>query len=72
MRVPELVRALEPLVGKPVNPKEIFRLIGEQEITPCGYIHRIPVFDIAQLSSIASLFKSEKLASTIIRGKDDK
>lgn len=53
LRTPELIRALKPLVSNPVSPKDIFRLIGERRINPCGYIQRIPVFDIAQIGDIA-------------------
>jgi hypothetical protein len=67
LRTPELVRALEPLVSVPVTPKDIFRLIGEGLIKPCGYIQRVPVFDIAQLGDIAKQFQRDS-RNTILTG----
>lgn len=64
LRIPELIRALEPLVANPVSPKFIFRLIGDGRIKPCGYIQRVPIFDINQLGIIAKeINKDEKAAS---------
>jgi hypothetical protein len=56
LRTPELVRALNPLVSVPITPKDVFRLIGEGRIKPCGYIQRVPVFDVTQLGDIAQEF----------------
>ena len=66
LRTPELVRALQPLVSDPVTPKDIFRLIGEGRIKPCGYLQRVPVFDIAQLGDIAKEFH-RSVRPTVLR-----
>ena len=70
LRTPELVRALAPLVSVPVTPKDIFRLIGDGQIRPCGYIQRVPVFDIVQLGDIAKLFQraDKQTVLTILAG----
>lgn len=60
LRTPELVRALGTLVSVPVTPKDIFRLIGDGLIQPCGYIQRVPVFDIEQLGDIAKQLSNNK------------
>ena len=57
LRTPELVRALEPLLSMPVTPRDVFRLIGEGRIKPCGYLQRVPVFDVAQVGEISRIFQ---------------
>ena len=59
LRTPELIRALESLLSVHVSPGDVFRLIGEGKIRPCGYIQRVPVFDVAQLGEVAKAFQPE-------------
>jgi hypothetical protein len=57
LRVPELIEAIRPLTSKPVNSKDIFRLIGTGDIKPFGFIQRIPVFSVDQVGDIAKKFR---------------
>jgi|GEM_PF-4336946 len=57
LRVPELIKAVEPLVSNPVTHEDIFRLIGTGDIQPLGYIHRVPVFGLNQIGDIARKFQ---------------
>ena len=57
LRVPDLIKAIEPIVGSKVAPDDIFRLIGSGDIKPLGVVQRIPVFDLDQIASIAEAVK---------------
>jgi len=59
LRVPELLKAIEPLVSMPLTAEDIFRLIGTGEIEPLGYIQRIPVFSVEQIGKIVRKFQSK-------------
>jgi len=58
LRVPELVEAVNQFVLKPVNHKDIFRLIGEGDIKPFGYLQRIPVFAVEQIKDVVEEFQN--------------
>jgi hypothetical protein len=60
LRVPELITAVEPLVGIDVTHDDIFRLIGDGAIKPFGYVQRMPVFDLSQIAYIAQKLKSSE------------
>ena len=70
LRTPELIRALKPLVSIPISSADIFRLIGEGRVKPCGYIQRIPVFDIAQIGPIAKEFRCKETKSTALKERN--
>jgi hypothetical protein len=57
LRVPELVKVIEPLVSVRVTTDDIFRLIGTGDISPLGFMQRIPVFSVEQIGDIANQFK---------------
>jgi len=59
LRVPELVKAIAPLVSIPLTPDDIFRLIGTGDIEPLGYIQRIPVFSVEQIGEIVRKFQTK-------------
>lgn len=59
LRVPELMRAVKPLVSFPITHKDIFQLIGTGDIKPLGFIQRIPVFDITQVSDVAKVIETK-------------
>jgi hypothetical protein len=57
LRVPELIEAVNPLISKPINSEDVFRLIGTGDIKPLGFIQRIPVFSVDQIGDIAKKFQ---------------
>lgn len=60
LRMPELVKAVEPLVPGSITHDDIFRLIGTGDIKPLGYIQRVPVFDLSQIGTIAKKLQPQK------------
>lgn len=54
LRVPDLVAAVEPLVGHPVLPQDVFRLIASGKITPHGYVIRAPIFTPEQVADVVT------------------
>ena len=69
LRVPELVKAVAPLVSVSITAKDIFRLIGTGGIKPLGFIQRVPVFDITQIGEVARKFPLNPNRITILGGK---
>ena len=63
LRTPELIEAVQPLVLSPVKHEDVFQLIGTGEIKPLGYIQRIPVFGLGQISDIAKKFRRKNILS---------
>ena len=63
LQVPELIKAIEPLVDSAVTPKDIFRLIGEGDIAPLGYLQKMPLFSVEQIGFIV-----RKLAELAAKG----
>ena len=54
LTVPDLVFALEPLVGQTVPAAQLFALIAAGEVEPLGYVARAPVFSLAQVGDVAN------------------
>jgi hypothetical protein len=65
LRVPDLVAATEPLVGRTVEPCEVFALIAGGHIKPFGYVLRAPVFTPSQVADVAAVVAGQ--AATKIR-----
>lgn len=61
LRVPELIDAVQPLVGKPVDAQVIFELIGLGDIQPLGYVHRMPIFAIEQIGDVIAALRQTGL-----------
>jgi hypothetical protein len=58
LRVPDLIVAVEPLIGYRVAPDDIFQLIGSSIIEPFGIIQRMPVFGLEQIAEVADKLKT--------------
>ncbi|MGB7581319.1 MAG: hypothetical protein WBL85_02575 [Sedimentisphaerales bacterium] len=57
LRVPDLIEAIEPLVGTRIVADDVFRLIGSGDIKPLGVVQRTPVFDLDQIAGIAEVIR---------------
>jgi hypothetical protein len=55
LRTPDLVAAIEPLVGRTVKLREVFMLIAAGDIKPFGYVLRAPVFTTGQVADVAGV-----------------
>ena len=56
LRIPELIEAVNPLLSKPINHDDVFRLIGTGDIRPLGFVQRIPIFSVDQIGDIVKIF----------------
>jgi hypothetical protein len=54
LRVPDLVAAVGPLVGRTLSTQEVFGLIAAGDIKPFGYVLRAPVFTPEQVADVAA------------------
>jgi hypothetical protein len=68
LRIPELIEAVNPLISKPINSEDVFRLIGTGDIKPLGFVQRIPVFSVEQISDIAKKFRSTQKPTVLGAG----
>jgi ribonuclease HI len=59
LRTPDLIAAIEPIVGFPVSPNRVFELIGIGDVVPHGCVGRTPVFVPEQIGPIARLIGNE-------------
>lgn len=57
MRVPDMIDAVEPLIGWRPDPTEMFRLIGQGEIKPLGVVWRAPIFAPSQIGEVAAVLQ---------------
>jgi hypothetical protein len=64
LRVPDLIKAIEPFVKGKVLAEDIFRLIGNGNIKPLGFVQRMPVFDLGQIADVATVVNRSKEHST--------
>jgi len=58
LRVPDLVAAVEPLLGRPISTRDIFGLIAAGGIRPFGYVLRAPVFTPEQIADVAESLRT--------------
>ena len=70
LTVPDLVAAIEPIVGHKVAVSDIFRLIGSNKITPFGFVQRMPIFQLDQVGEIAEKIKTINDDSKVAAKKD--
>jgi hypothetical protein len=54
LTVPDLVFALEPLIGQTVPVARLFALIAAGQVKPLGYVARAPVFSLSQVADVAN------------------
>ncbi len=68
LRVPDLVAAVEPLVGRTVKLREVFALIAAGDIKPFGYVLRAPVFTPDQVAEVATAITKRAAIETCSGG----
>jgi hypothetical protein len=68
LRVPDLVAAVEPLVGRTVGLREVFMLIGAGDIKPFGYVLRAPVFTPDQVADVVAAITERPATETCSGG----
>ena len=68
LRVPDLVAAVEPLVGRTVGLREVFTLIAARDIKPFGYVLRAPVFTTRQVADVAGVIARLDATKTGVGG----
>lgn len=59
LRVPDVVKAINPMLQEPISIETIFQLIGEQKLYPFGYVCRAPIFVPEQVTEIARIVQRE-------------
>ena len=57
LTVPDLIKAIEPGVGRKLRSNDIFQQIGDCYIKPFGYVGRMPVFTLGQVAPIIATVK---------------
>jgi hypothetical protein len=68
LRVPDLVAAVGPLVGRTVGLREVFALIAAGDIKPFGYVLRAPLFTTGQVAEVAAVIAKLDAAKISARG----
>lgn len=58
LTVPDLIAAIQPIVGNRVVVSDMFRLIGAHVIEPFGFVQRMPVFQLDQVGEVAEKVKA--------------
>ena len=70
LTVPDLIVAIEPIVGKQILVGDLFRLIGSHVIEPFGFVQRMPVFQLGQVGEVAEKVKAAQGGSRVSGGKE--
>jgi len=60
LRVPDVIAAVSPLLGRDVRSDEIFGKIAAGAFRPFGYVFRAPVFTPDQLADVAAVLRGSR------------